>query len=138
LVRITFARFVFGLAVAGAAAAPLSAFAAAPKGDPESGKAVYEECSGCHAFGENRIGPNHCGLIGRKAASLPSFPSYSHALRDSGLTWDEKTLSEFLESPLSYVQETGMGYVGLSEEKSRLDLIAYIKKMNDDPSICPK
>ncbi len=59
-------------------------------------------------------------------------------MKESGLTWDEKTLSEFIENPLSYVPETAMGFVGLSEEQARLDLIAYIKKMDADASVCPK
>lgn len=139
MVRFTFARFVFGLVVAGAVVSPLTAFAAAPKGgDANAGEVAYQECAACHSFGENKIGPNHCGLIGRKAATVADFPSYSHAMKESGLTWDEKTLSEFIENPLSYVPETAMGFVGLSEEQARLDLIAYIKKMDADASVCPK
>jgi cytochrome c len=138
LVHIRLQRFVVGLAAVCAVISPLGAFAAAPQGDAANGKVVYEECSGCHALNENKIGPKHCGLIGRPAGSVADFPNYSHAMTTSGLTWDEKTLNEFLENPLSYLSETGMGFVGLHDEKSRLDVIAYLKKAGADPSLCPK
>jgi len=121
---------------AGLLLASPTAFAAA-KGDPAAGKVMYTECEGCHSLKDNKIGPRHCGLIGRKAGSVADFPSYSHAMKDSGLTWDVPTLSSFLADPLSFVQETGMGYIGISDEQSRLDLIAFIEQQGKDPSVCP-
>lgn len=134
-----FMRLFRDFAVMAVIVAPLPALAAAAhKGDPVVGKLMYTECAGCHAFRDNKIGPRHCGLIGRKAAGVPDFKSYSEAMRKSGLVWNEKTLNEFLASPLSYVPETLMGYAGIDDEKSRIDLIAYIKQMSDDPKICPQ
>ena len=40
---------------------------------------------------ENRIGPKHCGVFGRRAGSLPGF-DYSPAMRRSKIVWNEKTL----------------------------------------------
>ncbi|MDB5564239.1 MAG: hypothetical protein JWP84_805, partial [Tardiphaga sp.] len=50
-----------------------------------SGEALFaEKCSGCHqstlASG-NRIGPNLAGVVGRRVASLTSYPDYSPGLR---------------------------------------------------------
>ncbi len=132
------AGIVGGFAAVVLIAASHAAFAAAHKGDPVSGKLMYTECEGCHAFGENKIGPNHCGLVGRKAASRTDYASYSNAMKESGLTWDIKTLSAFIAEPLSFVPDTAMGYVGISDEESRLDLIAYIEQQSKDPKVCPQ
>ena len=132
------AGLVGGLFAAVFLIASNTAFAAPHQGDPASGKLMYQECEGCHAFNEHKIGPKHCGLIGRKAASMADYPSYSHAMKDSGLTWDIKTLNAFLAEPLSFVPETGMGYIGISDEVSRIDLIAYIEQQNKDPAVCPQ
>ena len=131
-------RLLASLATTVLLIASSTAFAAAHKGDPVSGKLMYTECEGCHAFRENKIGPKHCGLIGRKAASLPDYANYSIALKDSGLTWDVKTLSAFIAEPLSFVPETSMGYVGISDEESRIDLIAYIEQQSKNPAVCPQ
>ena len=130
-------RFAGGLAAAALFVAPVSAFAQS-KGDAAAGEKLYVECEGCHELKENKIGPRHCGVIGRKAGSLADYPSYSPAMKDSGLTWDVKTLSEFLAEPFSYVSGTAMGFIGISDEKARLDLIAYLEKQGKDPSVCPQ
>lgn len=105
-------------------------------GDPVKGKALYAECSGCHQLAENSVGPRHCGVVGREAASVPGF-EYSAAMASSGLVWDEQTLNEFLESPFTYVNGTLMGYIGLDDPQDRADLIAYLKSVSDDPAACP-
>ncbi len=129
-------RFAFGFFAAAVLVAPVSVFAAT-KGDPAAGEKMYTECEGCHSLKDNKLGPRHCGLIGRKAGSVSDYPSYSHAMRESGLTWDVKTLSDFLAEPFSYLPETGMGYIGIFDQQSRLDLIAYLDKQGKDPSVCP-
>jgi len=128
-------RFIRSFALVGLIVSPFTAFAA---GDAAKGEEIYAECAGCHSMKENVVGPRHCGVVGRKAGSVADFPSYSHAMKDSGLTWDEKTLNEFLADPLTYVPETAMGFIGLHDEQQRLDVIAFLKKQNDDPAVCPK
>lgn len=106
-------------------------------GDLANGKKIYAVCQGCHKPTENYVGPKHCGLIGRAAASVPDF-DYSEGMRASGLTWDAKTLDQFLTSPVAFVNGTKMGFAGLESPTDRADVIAYIRSMNDDPAICPK
>jgi len=130
-----FLRSALGLAAIGVFAAPLAAFAA---GDPESGKIIFEECAGCHAFNKNGIGPKLCGIMNRKAGSVPDYKDYSEVLVASEIIWTEKTLSEFIASPMDYVPETYMEYIGLEDPATRDDLAAYIKKMSTDPKLCPK
>ena len=46
---------------------------------------------------------------------------------DSGITWDEATLDDYLKKPKAYVKGTKMSFVGLKKESDRENLIAYLK-----------
>ena len=113
----------------------LSACDGTPKGDPARGLALYEVCKGCHELRESKQGPAHCWLVGRPAGKVPGFV-YSDAVKDSGLVWDEKTLDQFLKSPLSFLPGTQMGFAGYHDPKERADLIAYLKQATLDPQAC--
>ena len=95
-------------------------------GDPVHGALLYKECAGCHLPQRVLKGPPHCGVIGRKAASIEGFP-YSDALRDAGIVWDEAHLHEFLTYPLMYMPGTKMGFAGMFDENDRNDVIAFLK-----------
>ena len=125
----------FALALIGST----TAFAAdaAPAGDPARGEDIYDRCIACHALARNRTGPRHCGVVGRKAGSVPGF-SYSKEMKRSGLTWDRETLDRFLENPSQVVPGTTMGYAGVKSPKERADLIAYLASAADDPELCPR
>jgi cytochrome c len=106
--------------------------AGAAAGDAKHGEEVYNRCIACHALKTDRVGPRHCGLIGRHAGSVPGF-AYSEAMKKSRLTWDEKTLDRFLQNPMKAVPGTSMTYDGVPEAKDRSDLIAYLKNANSGP-----
>ncbi|GAB2469616.1 c-type cytochrome [Comamonas humi] len=108
---------------------------AAPEGDAALGRQVYARCLACHALAYDRVGPRHCGLLGRKAGSVPGF-AYSPAMKGSGITWDEATLNRFLAQPLQAVPGTTMTYAGVPDAKERADLIAYLRAVNGTPE-CP-
>lgn len=110
-------------------AAPASA------GDPERGRAVYDRCLACHALERNRTGPKHCGLLGRRAGSLPGF-DYSEAMRSAGIVWTAETLDRFLRAPLEMLPETTMTYDGIADPQERADLIAFLTLAGNDPSVC--
>ena len=97
------------------------------KGDWKAGADVYFRCTGCHALAENRVGPRHCGLLGRRAGSVKGF-GYSDAMEHSGIVWSEKTLDRFLEDPMKTVPGTLMVYTGVTDRKERADLIAFLRK----------
>lgn len=101
--------------------------AALAAGDPVAGEAVYSRCLACHSLEVNRTGPRHCGLIGRRAGSVPGF-DYSPAMERSKLMWDAKTLDRFLADPMKTVPGTTMTYAGVPGAKDRADLIAYLKQ----------
>ena len=108
------------LGLAGAASV-----AAAP--DPLRGEQIYGRCLACHALASDRVGPRHCGLLGRRAGTVPGFV-YSKAMKNSGLVWNEKTLDRFLSKPLRLVPGSAMTYDGVSDPQERSDLIAYLKQ----------
>jgi cytochrome c len=94
--------------------------------DAGKGREIYGRCLACHALQYDRVGPRHCGLLGRRAGSVPGF-SYSEAMKRSKIVWNEKTLNRFLAGPLKAVPGTTMTYAGVPDAKERADLIAYLK-----------
>jgi cytochrome c len=112
------------LAAAGLAGTVSLAESAAPS--TAHGAEVYERCAACHSLERDRTGPRHCGLLGRRAGSVPGF-GYSDAMRASGITWDESTLDRFLADPMQVVPGTSMGYAGVDDARDRRDLIAYLE-----------
>ena len=105
--------------------------AQAAPADALRGEQVYARCLACHALATDRVGPRHCGLIGRRAATVAGF-DYSVAMKKSGLVWDEKTLDLFLKKPLKLVPGSSMTYDGVPDATERHDLIAYLKKVNTE------
>jgi cytochrome c len=110
------------------------AIAAAPAhaADAARGEQLYARCAACHALASDRVGPRHCGLLGRRAGSVPGF-SYTVGMKNSGLVWDEKTLDRFLARPMAVVPGTSMTYDGVPDAKDRADLIAYLRGAGAGP-----
>lgn len=104
--------------------------------DVKNGEALYGRCVACHALANDRTGPRHCGLIGRKAGSVKEF-EYSAAMKHSKIVWTTKTLDKFLTNPLKMMPGTSMGYAGITDPKERRDLIAYLLDANNS-EVCRK
>lgn len=119
-------RFIGGL-LAGCAFASLSAHAAGTLiGDPAHGKTLYQGCESCHSIDDNDIGPRHRGVVGRRAGSLADY-TYSPALKQSGLTWDEAMLDRWLSNPSALVPGTKM-FFKIDDPQQRADIIAFLKE----------
>lgn len=94
--------------------------------DAKRGETLYNSrCIGCHSIDENRTGPAHRGVYGRKAGSVAGF-DYSPALKKSRIVWNEKTLNRWLKDPQKFIPGQKMGF-SVPEEQDRKDLIAYLK-----------
>lgn len=110
---------------------------AVAEGDPARGEKLFNgfvRCYACHSLKQNemKVGPTLAGLFGRKAGSLEGFDRYSDAMVNSGVVWDEETLSEFLADPEKYIPENSHkmnGYYDfeVTSDQNRADLIAYLK-----------
>ncbi len=110
------------LAVAMVAAMPAVASAA----DAEAGATVFNKCKACHQIGKNAVGPNLQGVIGRKAGTSEGF-TYSDAMKNSGLTWDEASLKEYLADPKKKVPGNKMVFMGLKEAADLDNVLEYLK-----------
>jgi cytochrome c len=125
-IRVRAARCVIMLAAAGALSLPLTAYA---QGDAAAGEKIFAHCAPCHSIkpGENKLGPSLAGVFGRKSATEPGY-NYSSAMKGANVTWDEKTLDEYLQGPSKVVRGTKMVYA-VPDEKDRQDVIAYLKTL---------
>tara|TARA_R110000782_G_scaffold22038_1_gene58882 strand:+ start:576 stop:884 length:309 start_codon:yes stop_codon:yes gene_type:complete len=90
---------------------------------------------GCHSPEYNRTGPLHCGLFGRESAAVQGY-NYSEAMRDAGLVWNADTLDRFLESPLTMLPGTSMGFAGIPDQTERRNLIAWLATLNASSDTC--
>lgn len=91
---------------------------------------VFNQCTACHSVerGENGLGPSLAGVFGRRAAAVPGF-TYSQAMEESGLTWNQGNLDRFLENPRGVVAGTTMAYNGVKDAAQRRALIDYLKTL---------
>jgi cytochrome c len=107
---------------------------AALAADPVAGEKAYAVCKACHQVGEtakNVIGPKLNGVVGSPAGAVEGF-KYSDALKNSGLTWDEATLAEYLKNPKAKVPGTKMAFAGLKDDTKIADVIAYLGQFGPD------
>ena len=97
-------------------------------GDPEQGKKAFAKCRACHQLeaGKNGVGPSLKGVFGRKSGTAEGF-KYSDAMKAKAVTWDEKTISEYIADPKTYVPGNKMVFPGIKKESEVADLIAYLK-----------
>jgi cytochrome c len=116
------------------AALALAAFSGAAQsaGDPKRGEEIYSRCLACHALESDRVGPHHCGVIGRRAGSVAGF-DYSPAMKRAKLVWDAKSLDRFIADPARTVPGTTMTYAGVKDAKERADLIAWLAAAAHSP-----
>src|ERR1700731_2971067 len=115
------------VASAGVLSVSLTAHA---QGDAAAGEKIFAHCAPCHSNkpGENKFGPSLAGVFGRKSGTEPGY-NYSPAMKGLNVTWDEKTLDEYLQGPGKFVRGTKMIY-SVPNEKDRQDVIAYLKTLS--------
>ena len=101
----------------------------------EDGKKVSSKCTACHGFnsgGNNRIGPNLWGILGKAKAEASGF-KYSDSLKGLGGIWSIEDMNLWLKSPKKYAPGNSMAFVGLRKDKDRANLIAYLNSMSESP-----
>jgi cytochrome c len=116
--------------VAPASAAPASAAATPAMAAAGAKPATFAQCAACHSVepGKNGVGPSLAGVFGKKAGQAAGY-AYSDANKNSGLTWDEATLDEYLTAPMKKVPGTKMTFAGLADPAKRAEVIAYLKTL---------
>jgi cytochrome c len=117
------------LAIAASIPTLLASPTSAQSGDAARGERVFRTCVACHSLEPNRnmTGPSLAELWNRKAAGLASFMRYSPALKSSGITWDDRTLDEWLKDPQHFIPGNTMTFPGIKDARQRADLLAFLK-----------
>lgn len=113
--------------VLGAGLAPLAQAA----GDPAAGKTLFQQkCALCHSpeKGVNKLGPSLWNVVGQPAAEVPNY-TFSDAMKNSKITWDEATLDKWLTNPKALVPGTKMIFPGLPNPTDRQNIIAYLETL---------
>jgi cytochrome c len=101
----------------------------------ERGAQVAKQCQVCHNLQEGqgpKVGPDLYGVVGRPVASMPNF-HYSAALKAKGGTWTFDALNKWLTNPRADVPGTAMTFAGISNEKQRADVVAYLNTLSAHP-----
>jgi len=125
-------RFATAVLVAALAAAGASAQETLPP-SAERGAELWAKCKSCHTVekgGRNIVGPNLHGVFGRRAGTVPNY-SYSPAMKQANLVWNDETLDKYLAETVDFLPGTKM-YGGLAIKQDRLDLIAWLKLSTRD------
>lgn len=130
-----------GDADAEAAPSPTPAPVAAPSPSPSKASSstaaaavtappAFALCRACHSTepGENGIGPTLAGVYGARSGHISGF-DYSEAMEGAGLTWNEATLSRYLENPSAVVPGTTMSFAGVRNEAQRKAIVDYLKTL---------
>src|ERR1700747_3365046 len=106
----------------------LGSSAALAAGDRAAGQEFFaKHCTPCHATepGVNKVGPSLAGVVGRKSGSAPGY-NYSAALKAANITWDEKTLDQWLQNPTGDVHGAKM-FITIPNAGDRQNAIAYLE-----------
>jgi cytochrome c len=100
--------------------------------DAGNGQKIFNRCRACHTIGpgaRNKVGPALNGIVGRKAAAVSGF-NYSDAMKQAagkGLVWTEGNLTQYLDSPDTFLPNGVMAFAGVKNEAELKDLIAFLK-----------
>jgi cytochrome c len=106
----------------------------------ERGAQIAKQCQICHNVEEGqgpKVGPELYGVVDRPVASVAGF-NYTAALKAKGGKWTFGALNKWLTDARADVPGTAMTFAGLSNEKQRADVIAYLDTLSKNPVPLPK
>ena len=118
------------LALAVMTAAALLGAGASQAADLAKGEAAFvRQCAICHTIdkgGENRLGPNLFGIVGRRAGTVPGF-KYTNAFRNTAtFEWTEGLLGPWIALPAVMVPGTAMATFPGVSDRDKDDIVAYL------------
>ena len=91
--------------------------------------AFVRQCAICHTIdkgGENRLGPNLFGIVGKRAGTAPGF-KYTNAFRNTAtFEWTEGLLGPWIALPAVMVPGTAMGVFPGVSDRDKDDIVAYV------------
>jgi cytochrome c len=114
------------------ASAFVAASAATALAQEPTDTAFRKWCLPCHSAGPGatvKLGPPLNGLDGRPAGTFAGF-SYSDAVKNSGITWNEATFKDYIGNPMQKIPGTRMAFAGVRDPKEQDELWAYLKQFD--------
>ncbi len=111
-----------------ALAAPVSGAAVCT---PDEDSRAFNRCRVCHAESPERpslAGPNLWNVVDRRAGARDDY-RYSQAVIDSGLTWDEATLRQYLRDPSGVIPGNRMSAPPIRDEKLLDAIICHLSSL---------
>jgi cytochrome c len=98
--------------------------------DVAKGQAAFvRQCAICHTIdkgGDNRLGPNLFGIMGKRAGTVPGF-KYTNAFRNTAtFEWSEGLLGPWIALPAVMVSGTAMGVFPGVSDRDKDDIVAYV------------
>jgi cytochrome c len=126
-----------------APAAPFDAkdvLALLPKANADAGQDGFKKCLSCHTpqkGGRNGTGPNLWGIVGRKPGVHEGFP-YSEAMKNKGGEWNWEALATYLHDPKAAIPNNKMAFPGIRDNAELADVLAYLRKLSDNPPPLPQ
>jgi cytochrome c len=105
-----------------------------------AGQDVFKKCAACHTAGqggENKVGPNMYGIMGRKAGQHPGF-AYSEAMKAHGGEWTYSRFAAYLYDPRGAIPGNKMAFAGIQDPQDLTDLIAYMRTLAPTPMALPQ
>jgi cytochrome c len=98
--------------------------------DIAKGEAGFvRQCAICHTIdkgGENRLGPNLFGIVGKRAGAAPDF-KYTNAFRNTAtFEWNEGLLGPWIALPAVMIPGTAMGVFPGVSDRDKDDIVAYV------------
>jgi cytochrome c len=106
----------------------------------EHGAQIAKQCEICHNLQEGqgpKVGPDLYNIVDRPVASAAGF-NYTPAMKAKGGKWTFAALNKWLTNPRADVPGTAMTFAGLSSDKQRADVIAYLDTLSKNPVPLPK
>lgn len=102
-----------------------------PTADVVAGEGVFAKCASCHKLDDtNGTGPGLKGAVGRSVGTHAGF-AYSAALKEHAAAqpiWTYDELDHFLKAPGKHISGTKMTFVGLKQQKDRINIIAFLRE----------
>jgi cytochrome c len=91
---------------------------------------AFAQCKTCHSVepGKHGVGPSLHAIYGTKAGDIAGY-TFSAAMKNSGLTWDDATLDAYLTAPMKTIPGTKMSYAGQPDAAKRKEVIEYLKTL---------
>jgi cytochrome c len=109
----------------------LPGFARADDAEEAAGREIFNHCVACRALepGKQGFGPDLHGVVGRAAASLPTF-EYSQALKNSKIIWTEDNLRKWMSGNDAMIPGTRMRHVSITDKVEQDYLLAFLKSLD--------